>query len=399
MKKIFTILILFTISVFAFGQFGKTGGGKITVKEADGSPSGSNIDTVKVNNGSLTISGSVATLNITAAAAGSADSIRTGLGTIDADTVVLKTRTQTITGDKTFTGSVTLPLNCITADQIATNAVGSFEIAGGAVTTSELKDYDVQSADIDTGVVNLFHLAADAVDSNKVVNGSLTNADLKSSTIQSSRLATGAVTRTKLGANAVGEEAVSWSNMTKDSVWSALPLSKRDSTWVDGVFTGSLDAPSGANPTTDAAGEIAVDTDDHFIEFYSDASRVLGALQIRTFTILEPDIARGITDDIILFHVMADAYPHGITIKDIALSGSASFTDTHVIEEWSNRAGDTQTTIESIAVSAAVYQEDDGTLSDASIAADAFVNINLDDSTDNIASLEITITFWINPGD
>lgn len=165
-------------------------------------------------------------------------------------------------------------------------------------------------------------------------------------------------------------------------------------------FDYEINTYGGANPITDAGGDIAIDTDDSMIEFHDGtASRVIPALQSRTFTILEPDIARTKTDDIILMHVMADAFPFGITIKDIALSSSAACSDTHVIEEWSNRAGAAQATIESIALAASQYQEDDGTLSDAAIAADAFISINLDDSTDDIASLEITITFWVNEGD
>jgi hypothetical protein len=165
-------------------------------------------------------------------------------------------------------------------------------------------------------------------------------------------------------------------------------------------FDAEINTLAGTNPGTDTAGDIAIDTDDSRIEFHDGtASRVIPALQCRTFTILEPDVARGKTDDIILFHVMADAFPHGITIKDIALSASAAVSDTHVIEEWSNRAGSSQSTIESITMSSTTYQEDDGTLSDAAIAADAFININLDDSTDDVASLEITITFYVNEGD
>lgn len=161
----------------------------------------------------------------------------------------------------------------------------------------------------------------------------------------------------------------------------------------------SIEIINGANPTTDAAGEIAIDSDDAFLEFYDGtASRVLPALQSRTFVIATPDDMQAESDDVVLFHVIADAYPHGITIKDIALSGSASFSDTHVIEEWDDRAGTTQSTIESITVAAAQYQEDDGTLSDASIAADAFIVINLDDATDDISLLEITITFYVNEG-
>ena len=72
-------------------------------------------------------------------------------------------------------------------------------------------------------------------------------------------------------------------------------------------------------------------------------------------------------------------------------------SDTHTIEEWSNRAGASQTTIEAITMSATQYQEDDGTLSDADVAADAFVVLNKDASTDNVDYMEVTITFYIDP--
>jgi hypothetical protein len=130
------------------------------------------------------------------------------------------------------------------------------------------------------------------------------------------------------------------------------------------------------------------------------ASRVLPTLQERTFTISQPDLQRAENDDLCFWHLMADAYPFGITIKDIAISTSANCTDTHVIEEWSTSVAGTasQSTIESIALSAEAYKEDDGTLSDASIAADAFININFDDATDDLSFLLITITFWVNGG-
>lgn len=164
--------------------------------------------------------------------------------------------------------------------------------------------------------------------------------------------------------------------------------------------SGVFELPNSANPTTDAEGEIAFDTDDDMLEIFDGSvSRVLPLLQCKTLTIMQPDLVQAESDDVILFHVMADAFPHGITIKDVALSSSAAMSDTHVIEEWSDRAGTSQSTIESIVMDADVYQEDDGTLSDATIAADAFININLDDATDDVSSLEITFTFYVNQGD
>jgi len=160
-----------------------------------------------------------------------------------------------------------------------------------------------------------------------------------------------------------------------------------------------IEPAAGANPTTSSAGQMVVDTDDDFIEFYSSASRAVGALISETFSIVEPDTIQGITDDVVLKHFMADAYPHGVTIKDIAISASSAYTsETFLIEEWDDRAGSTQTTVESITISSQ-YQEDDGTLSDASIAADAFLVVNLDDTPEDIAEVEITVTYYINPGD
>ena len=234
---------------------------------------------------------------------------------------------------------------------------------------------------VDGGAVTL---APNAADSTNLADGSVTSETIRDGQVKTIDLAANAVDSTKLKDGAVTSESIQNGQIKTED------------------FSPFAQAPaigSSNNPTTDAAGEIAIDANNSFVEFYDGtASRHLGALQCRTFTIIEPDIARTKTDDIILMHVMADAYPFGITIKDIAISGSASFSDTHVIEEWSDRAGSTQSTVESIAVSAATYQEDDGTLSDSAIAADAFLNINLDDSTDDIASLEITITFWINGG-
>jgi hypothetical protein len=150
------------------GDYGRGGSsGKTEVTESDGSPNGK-VKIIKFNNGSVTISGDTATVNITAVAASSADSIETALGTIDADTVVLKTRAQTITGDKTFTGTVTLPLNSITSDQISTNAVGSTEIAGSAVKESEINWNEVDGDSVKSKLGSTIPLIASDGDTNSI---------------------------------------------------------------------------------------------------------------------------------------------------------------------------------------------------------------------------------------
>jgi hypothetical protein len=161
----------------------------------------------------------------------------------------------------------------------------------------------------------------------------------------------------------------------------------------------SIEIPSGANPTTDATGEIAIDTDDKFIEFYDGAlSRVIPNIQIANYTILYPDTVQARSDDVILAHFPAEIYPHGITITYVCISASASATDTHVLEEWSDAIGTSQGTVESLALSTATKIESTS-IDDATIAADAYLNINLDGTPDNINWIQITIGYYVNQGD
>lgn len=169
----------------------------------------------------------------------------------------------------------------------------------------------------------------------------------------------------------------------------------------DGLWLTSVLLPSGTNPTTDATGEAAIDTDDNFIEFYNGtSSMVIPSIQIANYTILYPDSVQPRSDDVILAHYPAEIYPHGITITYVAISTSAAVSDTHVLEEWTTSviASATQTTIESLALSTAAKVESTS-IDDASIAADSYLNINLDATTDNIDWLIVTIGYYANPGD
>lgn len=116
-------------------------------------------------------------------------------------------------------------------------------------------------------------------------------------------------------------------------------------------------------------------------------------IEVKTFTIAEPDIAQGISDDYVLFKFIAEKYPSGVTITSIHIDASAAYTgETFLFEHWDDAAGTTQTTVESIACSA-ISTEDDGTLSDATIPADYFLMVNLDDTPEDKAYVAITISF------
>lgn len=141
--------------------------------------------------------------------------------------------------------------------------------------------------------------------------------------------------------------------------------------------------------TTLAAGRIA-----RFIA-YDSTNWKIGEVftDSRTFTIGEPDIQQGISDDWRLMKFPAEKYPDGVTITSIHIDASAAYTsETFLFEHWDDASGSTQTTVESIACSA-ISTEDDGTLSDATIPADYFLMVNLDDTPEDVAYVSITVTF------
>lgn len=179
---------------------------------------------------------------------------------------------------------------------------------------------------------------------------------------------------------------------------------------VSGISVSSADSvakiQTGANPTTDVDNNIAIDNNDKMIEFYDESdSYVISAFREKTFTFLEPDSVRailgsgGVSSDTLSFcHFPAEVYPHGVTITDIIISSSEQCSDTHELLEWSDEVGTSISLIESITLSSSTRNEDDGTLSDASLAADSYVAINSDDTTDDIMWLMITLIFYVNEG-
>lgn len=160
----------------------------------------------------------------------------------------------------------------------------------------------------------------------------------------------------------------------------------------------SVEVPNGTNPTTDAAGEITVDTDDAAIEFYPAASRILSARHLQSKTITFPDTLQADHDDQPFAHFPVEVYPHGVTIFYLAISTEASCTDTHTIEEWDDAVGSSQSTVHSMVLSAASKVETSSP-TDGSMATDSYLNINLDNSTDDLDWLMITYGFYVNPGD
>ena len=85
-------------------------------------------------------------------------------------------------------------------------------------------------------------------------------------------------------------------------------------------------------------------------------------------------------------------------IRDAIFVGGTDISDTFLFEEWDDADGADQDTIESIALSATDAGEDDG-IDDGSMIADGYLNLNLDDSSDDYLEVLITVCFRTNPGE
>lgn len=160
----------------------------------------------------------------------------------------------------------------------------------------------------------------------------------------------------------------------------------------------SLAIPADNNPTTDAAGEIALDRNNDFVEVYvntASESRVIPTLQFRSYTIIDPDGLQSVEDAIPLFNVETQWAPFGITIKDVWIKIDAAVSYTAVLEEWSDPVT-YGSDIESLTISSGTEVKDDGTLSDASIAAGSIVFVDLPTTAANF--LTVSFSFIINPG-
>jgi len=283
--------------------------------------------------------------------------------------------------------------------------------------------YGLQTVDLDSGIFNIISL--DNHDYGDITwNGTTVNID--AGAVSTNEIATDGVSADELNATGVESELEAvldlnqmQGELTPDNIQSAGQVDEYvlsyevtgDSLQWVAAGAGDMVAANfddslrvyiptpGTNPTTDRSGEMTTDTDDAAIEFYDGtASRILPARQIGNYTILFPDSIRSRTDDVVFAHFPAEIYPFGITIFYISISTNPASSDTHVIEEWSDVVGTGQGTTESIALSAANKAES-SSIDDGAIDADDYLNINLDDATDNIHELIITVGYYVNPGD
>lgn len=161
----------------------------------------------------------------------------------------------------------------------------------------------------------------------------------------------------------------------------------------DVEFQGNISLGAAALATTAAAGTsntLAATT------AYADrAVQMAGTntLQVASVTIFDPDGVQAVSDAVPLLAIESTWAPNGITIRDIYLKTDSSSTYSINLEEWTSPTDGSPSTIETVATSSTTEAEDDGTLSDSSIAAGSIVFVDLPSTAANW--IQVTVTYYI----
>jgi hypothetical protein len=157
-----------------------------------------------------------------------------------------------------------------------------------------------------------------------------------------------------------------------------------------------LTIPSDNNPTTDADGVLACDTNDDALELYvGGKSSLISTYYDGEVTIFAPD---GVNDQIPIFHADADKYPHGIKLVNVQITIPSDGAYSMVFEEWSGDPAAAQNDIETVTTGAGdSYMEVlTGDIDDSDIDADDY--IFLDIPATDIDWIQCKFIYYIKEG-
>lgn len=170
--------------------------------------------------------------------------------------------------------------------------------------------------------------------------------------------------------------------------------------WNAGAMTNegatSFELPNGADPTVDAEGEIAFDTDDDAIEIYNGtASRLIPTLLDVDKLIYAPDY---INDQVPILHVDADIYPHGIKLVNVQITLPADAAYSMVFEEWAGDPPAAQNDIETITTTGSdSYMEVLTTsIDDSDIDADDYIFLDIPNT--NVDWILCKVVYYVKEG-
>jgi hypothetical protein len=169
---------------------------------------------------------------------------------------------------------------------------------------------------------------------------------------------------------------------------------------VNTVNVSQIVFPKGDDPTVATEAECKWDSNSRALECYDDTAQLLATMQkCEDVTLATPDELQGESDWWPLKKFLAESFPHGVVIKAIHISTSATCTDALNFEECSDETCGTKATVEAITLSG-THTEDDGTLTDANIAADAILGVDLVDAQGgcDIAWMHFNFCYEIEDG-
>lgn len=159
----------------------------------------------------------------------------------------------------------------------------------------------------------------------------------------------------------------------------------------------SVELPNGNNPTTDAAGEVAVDVNNYALEvFAATASRLIPTVFTKELTIPEPDKQQLILDAWPIFRVDATAFPFGITVTSCQVTLSADAAYVAVFEEWTGDPPAQTADIETVTTGAGDSYMEDTTPANPTIEADNYVYVDL--PTTDVPMVQVQISYTVNEG-
>jgi hypothetical protein len=100
-------------------------------------------------------------------------------------------------------GTLQLADGAVTSSKLTADSVDATKIVDGSIGTAELAANAVVTAKILDGAITLTKLAANSVDASRIVDGSVGAAELGANSVVNAKILDGAVTNSKLAANAV----------------------------------------------------------------------------------------------------------------------------------------------------------------------------------------------------
>ena len=160
----------------------------------------------------------------------------------------------------------------------------------------------------------------------------------------------------------------------------------------------SLEIPNGTNPTVDAEGEGAWETDDECVRVYDgSANRAMGTIKSKDFEIILPDSINAYAPLVKIITIDTLEAPFGIKILAINVSTQVSTTDTLGFWEYASPAVGASSLIDTVIVSAG-YERRETTITDSDIAANSYIYVDLSSGT-ALNRIGGSVVYYVKTGD